>query len=222
MSQGGDLLLGSTEWSLEITGRDGITPQALLIPQERLSPLLAGGRLTGPVKIAAGSPVGALLNAGLTSAFEQVPRLPADLGEAALQNLCGLAALACNASADARASAANTVREVRLAAARRHAEQHLADPSLSPAHAAAALGMSVRQLHLVFAPTGESFSQYVLRRRLEACRAALANPADAGRSIVDIAYGWGFDSLSTFYRTFRGAFGVAPGDLRAAARHGEA
>ncbi|HKM65268.1 MAG TPA: helix-turn-helix transcriptional regulator, partial [Acidisphaera sp.] len=78
-----------------------------------------------------------------------------------------------------------------------------------------------RQLHLVFEPTGESFNQYVLRRRLEACRAALASPAEAGRSIVDIAFGWGFDSLSTFYRTFHRAFGIAPGDLPASAQPGD-
>ena len=113
------------------------------------------------------------------------------------------------------------MREVRLAAARRHVERHLVDPALGPTQTAAALWISVRQLHLLFEPAGESFSRYVLRRRLEACRAALASPAEAGRSVVDIAYGWGFDSLSTFYRAFREAFGVAPGDLRIAAHVGD-
>jgi AraC-like DNA-binding protein len=217
----GDLVIGSTEWAFEINGRDPISPKALLIPQEQLKPLLAGGRLTGPVTIPVASPLGALLSTGLATAFEQVPRLSPELGEAALRSLCGLAALACNASADARANAAHAVREVRLAAARRHVEQHLADPALSSASTAAALGISVRQLHLVFEPAGESFGQFVLRRRLEACRATLTDPADAGRSVIDIAYGWGFDSLSTFYRAFRGAFGIAPGELRGDARSGD-
>jgi AraC-like DNA-binding protein len=217
---GGDLVICSTEWQFEIACSAGLAPTMLMIPAERMSPLLVGGRLTGPIKVPAQSPLGALLGAGFAAASEQLPRLSPELGEAALQNVCGLAALACNASADAREEAAQSVREVRLAAARRHVERHLADPALGPTQTATTLGISVRQLHLVFEPTGESFSRYVLRRRLDACRTALASPAESGRSVVDIAYGWGFDSLSTFYRAFRDAFGVAPGDLRGVAQYG--
>jgi AraC-like DNA-binding protein len=68
-------------------------------------------------------------------------------------------------------------------------------------------------LHLLFEPSGESFAQYVLRRRLEECRAALINPI-RDRSVTDIALGWGFNSMPTFHRTFRRAFGAAPGELR--------
>ena len=89
----------------------------------------------------------------------------------------------------------------------------LADPELTAEKAAGALKMSERSLHLLFEPSGASFAQYVLRRRLEECRAALANPM-GGRSVIDIALGWGFNSLPTFYRTFRKTFGAAPGELR--------
>jgi len=73
--------------------------------------------------------------------------------------------------------------------------------------------MSVRQLHLLFEPTGTSFARYVLQRRLEECRAALVNPAGE-RSVTDIALAWGFNSLSTFHRAFRQAFGMTPTELR--------
>ena len=74
--------------------------------------------------------------------------------------------------------------------------------------------MSARQLHLVFEPSGTTFSRHVQRRRLEECRAALiANPA---RSVTDVAFAWGFTSLSSFYRAFQAAFGMAPRDLREA------
>ena len=36
-----------------------------------------------------------------------------------------------------------------------------------------------------------------------------------GRSVTAVAFAWGFNSLPTFYRTFRQAFGVTPGALRA-------
>lgn len=217
----GDFLLASSEWSFETAGRDSVSSTMLLVPHERLAPLLAGGRLTRPVRIPADSAMGALLDAGFSAAQKHAPKLAPELGEAVLQNLCNLAALACGAAEPARADAANSVREIRLAAAKRHIRAQLGDPALTPASAAASLGISVRQLHLLFEPGGESFSQYVTRMRLEACRAALSNPAEARRAVADIAYGWGFDSLSSFYRAFHRAFGVAPGELRAR-RHASA
>ncbi|MGE5152209.1 MAG: helix-turn-helix domain-containing protein, partial [Rhodospirillaceae bacterium] len=89
------------------------------------------------------------------------------------------------------------------------------DPELTPARAAAAARISVRQLHLLFEPTGTSFAQHVLARRLSECRAALESPAQRGRTVTDIAFAWGFNNLASFYRAFRRHFGVGPGDVRA-------
>jgi AraC-like DNA-binding protein len=36
--------------------------------------------------------------------------------------------------------------------------------------------------------------------------------------VVDIAFGWGFNSMATFYRTFVSEFGGSPAVLRAAAQ----
>jgi AraC-like DNA-binding protein len=70
---------------------------------------------------------------------------------------------------------------------------------------------------LLFEPIGISFAQYVARRRLLQCRAALASPSTTKRSVADIAFGWGFNSLATFYRAFEREFGMPPTALRAAA-----
>jgi AraC-like DNA-binding protein len=32
--------------------------------------------------------------------------------------------------------------------------------------------------------------------------------------VADIAFGWGFNSLATFYRAFQREFGVPPAELR--------
>ena len=92
----------------------------------------------------------------------------------------------------------------------------LARPDLAADTVAAAVGTSTRQLQRLFEGTGESFARYVLRRRLEAARAALADPVASARPVAEIAFSWGFGSLPSFYRTFRQAYGFAPGDLRAA------
>jgi AraC-like DNA-binding protein len=94
--------------------------------------------------------------------------------------------------------------------------------SLTPANTAASLGISVRHLHLLFEPTGISFAQHVVRRRLLQCRAALMSQVGAGRSVADIAFGWGFNSLATFYRAFEREFGLPPTALRAVGAWGHA
>ena len=196
--------------------KDGISASGLIIPREVLSPLLAGGRLTRPVAVRAGSPLGSLLGAGFDAANTQVPLLSPELGDAVLQNLCGLVALACGASEEGRFTGRQSLRAARLEGAKRYINQHLTEPSLTPVSTAAALGISLRHLHLLFEPTGTSFAQYVTQRRLLQCRIAITSATGASRSVADIAFGWGFNSLATFYRAFERRFGVPPAALRAA------
>jgi AraC family transcriptional activator of tynA and feaB len=125
-------------------------------------------------------------------------------------NFCRLLAVACGAAAGEHHE---SIRVARLEEAKRYIDLNLADPTLTPEKVAKALKVSVRGLHLLFEPSGATFGQYVLRRRLEECRAALVNPA-ADRSVTDIAFAWGFGSLTTFNRTFRQAFGMAPSETR--------
>jgi AraC-like DNA-binding protein len=102
----------------------------------------------------------------------------------------------------------------RLAKITRYVEAHLDDPDLSAHTAARALGMSVRSLHLALASSSHSFGELVQRRRLELCRALLAD-WDRADSIADLAFACGFNSLSSFYRAFREYFGTCPRAVRA-------
>jgi AraC-like DNA-binding protein len=219
----GDFYVSRSEWPFEASMDGETAVSGLIIPHSVLSPLLAGGRLIRPVAVRGGSPLGSLLGATFEAAVTQLPLLSPDLGDAVLQNLCGLVALACGASDEGRWSGQDSLRAARLDGAKRHIEQHLAEPGLTPASTAAALGISVRHLHLLFEPTGTSFAQHVARRRLLQCRTALASPTGIGRSVADIAFGWGFNSLATFYRAFQHEFGMPPAALRAvaAAGHGD-
>jgi AraC-like DNA-binding protein len=96
---------------------------------------------------------------------------------------------------------------------RDYVDQNLSDPELAARGAARALGMSVRSLHLALAGSGESFGQLLQRRRLERCCMKLRGPSAAG-SVADIAFDCGFNSLSSFYRAFRGLYGASPRGLR--------
>ena len=78
--------------------------------------------------------------------------------------------------------------------------------------------MSVRKLHMLFAPTGLSFCEWLHRQRIAEARSLLANPAMVDRSVTEIALSVGFNDVSTFYRVFRAESGVTPGDYRVEAR----
>jgi len=110
--------------------------------------------------------------------------------------------------------------EVRAAvrAGLRHAaldilDRHSRRPDLTPALVGHMLGISVRQLHILFEETGRSFARTLARKRAQAAHdMLLRRPA---LSVTEIAFACGFDSLATFYRAFRTLYGMAPGDARA-------
>lgn len=102
---------------------------------------------------------------------------------------------------------------------RDYIERNLHDPALSLPSIAAALNCSTRYLHKVFAQGDETLAQYILNRRLEKCAAALS-VAEAQTSIAELAYSWGFKSLSHFSKAFRGRYGATPGEHRLRATRG--
>ena len=216
----GDFCVSSTEWRFDAESKGAASFGMLVIPRAALSPLLAGGRLACPFRLPGASPLGSLLGAAMDAAKAQAPLLSDELGEAVLRNLCGLVALACGASDEGTEQGRDSLQSAQLAAVKRYIELHLADPGLTPASAAATLGISVRQLHRLFEPS-ESFARYVLRQRLLRCRDTIGGATGTGRSVVDIAFGWGFNSMATFYRAFVSEFGSPPAMLRAASRGDE-
>ncbi|HUS32841.1 MAG TPA: helix-turn-helix domain-containing protein [Kofleriaceae bacterium] len=103
-------------------------------------------------------------------------------------------------------------RQAQRARAIRYIEAHLADSQLAPPSIAEGLGVSIRYLHLLFEES-ESVGATILARRLDRCRAALADAAER-RSISEIAFAWGFNDAAHFSRTFRSRFGMSPRDAR--------
>jgi len=210
----GDFCVSSTEWRFEMESQGPAALDMLIIPRATLAPLLAGGRLHRPFRLPGTEPLGSLLGAAMDAATAQAPLLTQELADAVLHNFCSLVALACSTSDASSEQAHSSARPTQFAALKRYVESHLADPDLAPASAAAALGISLRQLHRLFEPSGSTFARYVLRQRLLRCRDTIAGATGSGRSVIDIAFGWGFNSMATFYRAFVSEFGGPPSVLR--------
>jgi AraC-like DNA-binding protein len=210
LSATGDLLVTDADALFEARPVHRYADESWLLPKSLLGPHLPARGRPRLIRLSGASGVGALAAGYLESLTEHWDSISEPAMSSVADTLARLIGIACGGSA---ADQPDAVRAGRLVEARRHIDRHLADPALSPAGVAAALGISVRTLHLLFEPTGSSFARYVQRRRLEECRTALlANPK---RPVTDIAFAWGFINLSTFYRVFKGAFDMPPSDLRA-------
>ncbi|MFD7080803.1 helix-turn-helix domain-containing protein [Streptomyces sp. NPDC002181] len=91
---------------------------------------------------------------------------------------------------------------------------NLGDPELTPSAVAARHGISLRHLQQLFRDRGETVAAGIRRRRLERCRADLADPALLTTPVHTVAGRWGFTNASVFSRTFREAYGTSPTEFR--------
>lgn len=97
-------------------------------------------------------------------------------------------------------------------------EAHLRDPELTPRRVAQACRITARYLHHLFAHESETVTQFIQRRRLEECARALIAAPVRGRLVTEIAFDYGFNSLTHFGRVFRNRYGLTPSEYRRAAR----
>ncbi|HEV7717921.1 MAG TPA: helix-turn-helix domain-containing protein [Arsenicitalea sp.] len=211
----GDIAIGNydapfTSDTIEGARRDF---RLVSVPASLFGPLSQSDTFLPLRPVAASGPGAGLFSAyfeAFCREFEHLTDATTDLAARTLAQLATLASGLAPADSDATRLG---VREAKRRLLLQHIDACLADPRLSPATSAAALGMSVRQVHQLFEPTGTTFARHVLVRRLDWARAMLLRDSSA---VIGIAYGCGFDSITTFNRAFRKTFGMSPTELRRA------
>ncbi|MBK1616656.1 AraC family transcriptional regulator [Rubrivivax gelatinosus] len=110
--------------------------------------------------------------------------------------------------------AASRTRAATLRRLCEHIEAQLSDASLSLAAVAAHERVSERLVQKLFEGLGQSFTAYLRQRRLERCRADLANRQYGHLSISDICFRWGFNDPAHFSHCFRDRFSMSPRQYR--------
>ncbi|MHC2330866.1 AraC family transcriptional regulator [Bradyrhizobium sp. USDA 4454] len=208
----GDLVFGHSNLPFASTPArtDGFHFFSLKIP---VTPdLLLGARIEDA------PPVMLARDAGLTrlvgAMFRAMTQHPAQAGQftAELTHMVRLALLARGRVRPRQDEIRAALHAGYLHAAREILLRDLHRASLTPAAVATELGISLRQLHAVFEPTGLSFARTLTAARLKEARRLLY--ATWERGIDEIAFSCGFDSIATFYRVFRATYGMTPGDAR--------
>jgi AraC-like DNA-binding protein len=163
-----------------------------------------------PLHVAPG--LSALLGDYFNSFVAEARYLAEPGAHAAVQTLAQLALLARGMAVPEGERSSAAIRHGLLRKAQLIVASNFQRQDLTPALVARLLGISVRQLHILFEPTGISFSRTVTAVRLAEARRQLQQ--DATCPVADVAFACGFESLATFYRVFRRAYGLSPGDMR--------
>lgn len=129
------------------------------------------------------------------------------------EQLLDLVALTLNVGRESKATISSP-RAIALLRLKSTIERLLIEPGLKPDRVAAETGISVRYANALLAEEHTSIERYIAERRLERCRNALEDAAQAHRSVGEIAFKWGFSDLSHFGRRFKARYGLTPTDYR--------
>lgn len=198
----GDCIVWDGDLAVDYEVIEPLRKRTLMLPRERVLGL--GGAM--PAHIPSGSAHSRLLAGYLDMLARELDDLDAPACAAAANAALELmrAAMAPGDRAD--------LRTLLLPEVRRWIEARLHDPRITPREIAGAHAISLRTLHALFEPTGESLGGFIRRRRLERARDELLTRPDA--AITQVAFRWGFRSAAHFSRAFRAEFGVSPSELR--------
>jgi AraC-like DNA-binding protein len=100
---------------------------------------------------------------------------------------------------------------------RAYIDSRLTDSELKPADVASHFGVSERYVRAVLRANDESFSAYLLRRRLMRCAQRLSDRDGQRSTITEIAFESGFSNATHFGQAFKLHYGVTPREYRRAA-----
>jgi AraC-like DNA-binding protein len=211
-----EVLLADCGQPLELRGDDAARVIALVAPTHLVSPrFVSFERLKAATLQSHGRGVAALLYQFLAGLGEPQRATP---GAGALVDaLGGLLSAALEDCLPAPRVGAGESGQVRLEHISRHLRRHFADPGLSAAEVAEAVGVSRRYLHKLYAQAGRSFRDELIQLRIDACVRAFLDEQQTERTIAEIAFAAGYTDISQFNRHFRRLKGATPSALRRAA-----
>ncbi len=208
----GTLALYDTSRPYTLSFDTDSTSYVMMFPQSRVTlPQDSVAQLTATA-IGAGHDLGAVVSDVIVRAGTMLPTLTRSVGIRFAGNIVDLLT---TVMADELSDGAEVPDERQRLWTQviAHIDDHLGDPTLSPATIAAAHFMSVRALHQLFAG-GESVAGEIRRRRIDRCRIDLADPRQRHVPVAAIGARWGLPDPAHFSRLFRKIVGQPPAVFR--------
>jgi AraC-like DNA-binding protein len=191
------------------------------VPRRAIAPLIVGADSAPLRLIPRGTHAVTLMTRYLDAVLDVRLLASPDVRGAVATHLYDLIALGVGATRDGTAIATTRgVRAARLQAIKADIAAHLVDDCLAVGAVAARHGVTPRYVHKLFEDEGVTYTQFVLRHRLDHAFRILRDPRHAARRITEIAYDVGFSDLSYFNRAFRRRFDATPSEIRATRQGG--
>ena len=205
----GAIFLASEEYELQ--GHGEVRSFYLELPRAEFAQRFSSNRVpvSAPLNTAQG--LGRIVSDFCATLATESPRLQGPQREAMGAQVMDLLAIALQAAEDDAPMGEASVKAARLRSVQHWIEGRLADPELTLERVAAANGMSLRSLHLLFEGGEMSASEWIWHRRLQRAHDCLAR--GEGGTITGVAFDHGFNSSAHFSTMFRRRFGLSPRDV---------
>lgn len=210
--QPGDIVYGSARAEASVVYQTDFRQFRVSLPGEALKSRLPQGSGVAPGLLSGQSGMGRLLGGTLGGLADGLDTLSDE--EIAPVELSLAELVASSLAARREDGAHSNTQAATLRRVCQFIEGALSDPELSLAAVAAHEKISERLVQKVFEGIGLSFTTYLRQRRLERCRADLANRQYGHLSISDICFRWGFNDAAHFSHCFRDRYQMSPRQFR--------
>jgi len=212
LRQGDTTLIDSgVPWSSDCTGE--CARLYLRVPQLLMESRIRGIKIPNATRISGCAGLGNTLFRLATSLYQQAGALTPEEGAAGIEAYLKMLS-ACLGTAVKAPGRSQGGREP-LPRVLQYINRYLTEATLCPTEIAAAVGISVRHLHRLFARRGSSVTDWIRAQRLEHCWKDLRDPRFRQKSITEIAFFWGFNDSAHFSHSFKRHFGICPRSYRA-------
>jgi len=210
----GEFAIYDTTRPYELHFDEAFTQAILQVPRDMLRRRIAGTEALTAIAFGPDRPLQKLAHDFVYQLCQSADRIGEEHAAQLSEQAVDLIAMALSERLGSQPLASSTHRSGMLYRLKAHIRAHLADPELSLAATAAALGISPRYVNDLLSDEKTSFQRYLLRERLTHCERDLASPSLAHRHVSEIAFAWGFNDLSHFGRLFREQYGLSARNWR--------
>lgn len=168
-------------------------------------------RGSGPLVLSGA--VATMLVGVLRTLFANAPGIAAEAAPSVARSMVELLNAALVESLGGPATPAQRLDSQHRQRIRQYVLTRLTDPELSVDSIAAAVALSTRRIHQLFAASEMTLMRWVWSERPARCYNQLVASAATATRVGDVAFEWGFSDPAHFSRAFRQRYGLSPSQL---------